>query len=363
MQRGYVCTGSQHSAAALPLTRLHLRERVCACCTRSLARKQQPPPEPGDEAAGGGGRGAPRGRGRHTGRGRIGGGSAVGSGGRPGHAGSNQRDNNSASARQKEGNISSKSRSAQQSDANVPPRSNRGGCALVRGGGRPGKQRVRHRSSGSAEQSGQRNAQRAWDASLGTWACHVRERCGERLQPRTLMGLVKNPKAMPCVERAPQAVVADAVASLQLLLGYAVQCEALIPAVFLGELAASVEAHSCLHRAAVMSNTFVAAAQEAFDAAAAADSTYTDARHVSQLAVAQRRLGMLCEHFWRELERGEHVALDACGLANVYHAYAALAQQRKAAGAASSDALCSQLEKRAVDLKGAFNSQEAANCL
>ena len=84
---------------------------------------------------------------------------------------------------------------------------------------------------------------------------------------------------------------------------------------------------------------------------------------MSQLAVAQRRLGVLCEHFWRQLERGEHVALDACGLANVYHAYAALAQQRKAAGAASSDALCSQLEKRAVDLKGAFNSQEAANCL
>ena len=69
-----------------------------------------------------------------------------------------------------------------------------------------------------------------------------------------------------CVERAPQAVVADAVASLQLLLGYVVQCEALIPAVFLGELAASVEAHSCLHRAAVTSNTFVAAAQEALDA-------------------------------------------------------------------------------------------------
>ena len=177
------------------------------------------------------------------------------------------------------------------------------------------------------------------------------------------MGLVKNLKAMPGVERAPQAELADAVASLQLLLGSAVQCEALISAVFLGELAASVEARSCLHRAAMMSNTFVAAAQEAFDAAAASDSTYTDARHVSQLAVAQRRLGMLCERFWRELERREHDALNARGLANVYHAYAAPAQQRKAAGAAASDALCSKLEELAVALSGRFNSQQAANYL
>ena len=89
---------------------------------------------------------------------------------------------------------------------------------------------------------------------------------------------------------------------------------------------------------------------------------YNDVRHVSQLAVAQRRLGVPCERFWRELKDREHVALDVRSLATVYHAYATLAQQRKAAGIATSDGPCSKLEERIVTLTADLDSQAAANC-
>ena len=198
---------------------------------------------------------------------------------------------------------------------------------------------------------------------LGAWARRVRARCGERLQPYMLMGLAKNREAVPGAEQAPQAEVEKAIASLQLLLDKAMNSSDLRMATFLDEVAAPVEAHKCLHAAALDHGAFVAAAGEAFDQAAIGDITYTNALCASQLAVAQRRLTLLCERFWRELGRREHVTLSAPGLANVYHAYAALARQRKAAGIAAADALCSKLEERAVDLKGAFNLQEAANCL
>ena len=131
----------------------------------------------------------------------------------------------------------------------------------------------------------------------------------------------------------------------------------------LGEFAASLEAHPRLCRAAADDKEFMSAAISTFDAAAVDDNTYSDAMCVSQLAVAQRRLNLPCERFWRELERREHIGLGARGLANVYHAYAALAQQRKAAGAAASDALCSKLEERGAALVGDFAPQGAANCL
>ena len=341
MERGCAHTGSakgsHRNAAALQLPSLCRRRLSCihTRCTSALARKQQPPPEAGDEAGGGGG-----------------------GGGRGGCAEWRVHDTPGAQGGKGDG---AAPRMGLQSGCDAHLRGQDGG-ASARSGQRGGNGACHH-SSRHGGQNGPQSVPRAWDASLGAWARRVRGRCGKRLQPGTLIGLAKNLEAVPGAERAPQAEVAEAVVSLQLLIGNAVQCGELTPAMFLGELAASVEAHKCLHRAAMVSDTFVAAARKAFDAAAALDSTYSDARTVSQLAVAQRRLGLLCERFWRELERREHVALSARGLANVYHAYAALAQQRKAAGAAASDALCSKLEERAVDLKGAFNEQEAANCL
>ena len=99
----------------------------------------------------------------------------------------------------------------------------------------------------------------AWDASLGAWARRVRQRCRGRLQPRALMGLAESLQAVPGVENAPQSEVTEAVASVQLLVDGATQCGELRPATFLCELAASIETHTRLHRAATVSDTFIAA--------------------------------------------------------------------------------------------------------
>ena len=237
------------------------------------------------------------------------------------------------------------------------------GSARGCGSGKAGDKAARGSAGRPSGGNRHGSAQQRRTASLAAWNANARTLCKRvQLPPPLLMRIAKDLRLVPNDTMSASCMSVAAKVSADLL-----RKACLIPGMrlptLLGEFAASLEAHPRLCRAAANDKEFMSAAISTFDAAAIDDNTYSNAMCVSQLAVAQRRLNLPCERFWRELERREHVALGARGLANVYHAYAALAQQRNAAGAAASDALCSKLEERAVALAGDFAPQGAANCL
>ena len=83
------------------------------------------------------------------------------------------------------------------------------------------------------------------------------------------------------------------------------------------------------------------AARDLITLAAADAATWSDARRVSQLAVAQQRLGVFCEPFWERIAADGLAVLDVQGAANVLHAYATLAQGGRVATVDAQ--LCRQL--------------------
>jgi len=94
-------------------------------------------------------------------------------------------------------------------------------------------------------------------------------------------------------------------------------------------------------------------------AATHAPDTYTDERHIAQVATAQAKLGLYCAAFWRRLEERGVGDIEARQLATL--AFCAGKLVKAGVGAAPSPALWSDMQ-RAVEVKAELmDTQQLAN--
>ena len=326
MQRGGARTGSRRSVAALWRPPLRPRERIVARCTHALARKQQPPSEPGNEAGGDGA-------------------ACAVAGGVPAAVAA------AAAVTTPAVSVGALVTSRARKAAAAAVVRHIQGSKVVTTSMHMDRLAAHLRAAASAAATVRVVlAAGAWWSKRPSRACHGRGTrrwargraacagaAASASSQRTLMGSRQEPEG--CAGRGGRAAGgSDGSRCFGAAAGQTVQhnVESCAPATFLCELAASIETHTlsaqsfnCIrhvyrgnskkHLMQLLLRTFLCT---------------TDVRHVSQLAVAQRRLGVPCERFWRELERPPaRRTRRAVRSPTVYHAYATLAQQRKAAGA------------------------------
>ena len=144
--------------------------------------------------------------------------------------------------------------------------------------------------------------------------------------------------------------VESALQKLHALVKSALHVQRLNLSVFVWAVSEGLEAHPALHAAATSRADFVATLERALAAAAQAKTTYDDAKHVSQVAVAQHQLGIICMPYWHELQRRRAIDLGAREVANIYHAYGKLCKLAHEQGQRSpaSQALDSRLQELVI---------------
>ena len=144
--------------------------------------------------------------------------------------------------------------------------------------------------------------------------------------------------------------VESALQKLHALVKSALQAQRLDMSVFVWAVSEGLEAHPALHAAAASRADFVATLECALAAAAQAETTYDDAKHISQVAVAQHQLGIICMPYWHELQRRRDLDLGARAVVNIYHAYGKLCKLAQEQGQRSpaSQALDSRLQELVI---------------
>ena len=159
--------------------------------------------------------------------------------------------------------------------------------------------------------------------------------------------------------------VTSALQQLHALVKCALRTKRLDMSVFVWAVSEGLEAHPALHAAGASRSDVATSIEKALTAAAQADATYDDGKRVSQVAVAQRQLGIVCMPYWHEVARRRDINLGAREVANVYHAYGKLCKlaQEQDQRSPASQALDSKLQGLVVSCVGKMAPQQVAICL
>ena len=233
----------------------------------------------------------------------------------------------------------------------------------------PADQPLSVAGGGSRDSNGA--AQANVNASLAAWAADAEGLCREGApKPQQFIGISKKLQLVPTLRDVAQQEVQAAVAALHKLLQLAQSTPSLLMAVFLGSVAAAVDKHPKLLAAVAASHALSGALHAAFNTAAASQETYADARHLSQMAVAQRRLSMFCLPYWQALEAQTGLSVNPQAVANAYHAYASLyarSPQSEQPGQLQTvplmPVLCERLETEVCQHAATMQPQALSNCL
>jgi hypothetical protein len=130
-------------------------------------------------------------------------------------------------------------------------------------------------------------------------------------------------------------------------------------AAFLGVVTRALERHPGLISRLQQSDRFTRNARALLEQAVACEATYVNPLQVSQVAVAQQRLGIAVLPYWRRLAAAMPPGMGGREVANVYHAYATLVAQ----GLQADAGLFVELERLAATTAADMVAQAVANVM
>jgi hypothetical protein len=230
-----------------------------------------------------------------------------------------------------------------------------GGGGRGGGAGRVGERSQRGRARGFRRlgPSGPGAERPAGSLTLKAWLLLHAERVGTA-NGGALVRLAQDLEGVPAGEAV--AASARAVQAVEAILERACACKGVKLPPFLGVFTRALMQHPGLMGRAQQSQRFIQIARALLGQAGACEATYAAPKHVSQLAVAQQRLGIAVPAYWQRLAAAMPPNLGGREVAGVYHAYAALVAQ----GLQADACLCAELEQLAAATAAVMVPREVA---
>jgi hypothetical protein len=229
------------------------------------------------------------------------------------------------------------------------------------GGAGRGSQRSQQHRMGNAGQQRQGGRGRGRVVAEQPLTLEAWLRRAERLDSAgkggALVALAQDLERVPACKAVASS--ARAVRAVEVILERACACKWRNLPPFLGVFTRALEQHPGRMGRAQQSNRFTRNTRALLEQAGSCEATYAHPKNVSQLAVAQQRLGITVRAYWQRLAAAMPPNFGGRQVANVYHAYAALVAQ----GMQADVSLCAELERLAATTAAEMIAQEVANVM
>ena len=186
------------------------------------------------------------------------------------------------------------------------------------------EQKRNRQRAGSAgkQQPQQRHKQARGSVSIDSWLQDVRANCSENAHtaPQVVVSIAAQLARVP--HREVAAHCSEVRTALAASVSKASHLDTLKPYIFLAAVTDALQQHEAL--AIEVQQRPIGGLADLVHRAAGMDEVYSNVRAMSQVAVAQQRLGVHVPKYWNRLLWESLPALNGQGCANALHAYATL---------------------------------------